>query len=79
MIEKVFVGKIIATKMQETATVLVQRSKIHPKYKKRYTVGKKYLVHNPKDAFKEGQTVEFISTKKISKRKSFIIKREVKN
>ena len=76
---KTISGKIIATKMQQTATVLVERKKKHPKYLKQYKVSKKYLVHNPKDAFKVGDNVIITETKPISKRKSFIITSKVKD
>ncbi len=77
--QKTLVGKIVATKMQQTATVLVTRTKKHPKYLKQYTVSKKYLVHNPADKYTVGQTVEITPTKPISKRKSFVITKEVKD
>lgn len=76
--QKTLAGKIVSTKMNQTATVLIVRTKRHPKYLKQYTVSKKYLVHNPADKYTVGQTVEISSTKPISKRKSFIIIKEVK-
>ena len=77
--KNILTGKIIAAKMQETATVLVERTKKHSKYKKQFKISKKYLAHNPKNIYKEGDKVIMEQTKPISKRKTFIITEKVKD
>lgn len=73
MSKKILSGKIVSTKMQETASVLVERIKVHSKYKKQFKISKKYLAHNKNNKFKIGQNVDIVETKPISKNKHFII------
>ncbi|MBU1160570.1 30S ribosomal protein S17 [Patescibacteria group bacterium] len=68
-IKKKFDGIVISDKMDKTIVVRVDRVKIHPKYKKRYTVSKKYKVHDEKNQFKEGDKVVFIECRPLSKDK----------
>ncbi|MFH1864013.1 MAG: 30S ribosomal protein S17 [bacterium] len=69
---KVFSGKVIAKKMQNTATVEVVRTVVHPMYKKRYRKAKKYHVHDETDV-KVGQKVKFVACKPYSKIKKWKI------
>ena len=63
------VGKVISTKMKDTASVLVTRVISHPVYKKRMKKYKKYLTHISAVTPKEGDIVKIVSTKPISKNK----------
>ena len=74
---KEFIGKIISTKMDKTAVVLVERYKFHPKYKKRYKVSKKFKVHNPSNKYKEGDEVLIKEVRPISKDKKFLIVKKI--
>jgi len=65
-------GIVKSDKMTKSATVVVTRFKVHPKYLKRVKVTKSYLVHNEVGA-KAGQTVIMEETKPISKKKSWKI------
>ena len=69
---KVFKGKIISTKMEKTATVVVERTIVHPLYKKRYRRTKKYHVHNELGA-KIGDEVKFVASRPYSKLKKWKI------
>ncbi|PJE67366.1 30S ribosomal protein S17 [Candidatus Shapirobacteria bacterium CG10_big_fil_rev_8_21_14_0_10_40_9] len=69
---KEFKGKVVSAKMAKTATVLVVRQKIHPLYKKRIRVGKKYHVHDDLGV-KKGDQVKFVETRPISKTKRWKI------
>lgn len=69
---KVFSGKVTAKKMQNTATVEVIRTVVHPMYKKRYRKVKKYHVHDETDV-KVGQKVKFVACKPYSKIKKWKI------
>lgn len=73
---KVFTGKVVATKMSKTATVVVEEMLVHPLYKKRLTRKKKYHVHDEVGA-EIGDTVRFVETKPYSKTKRWEIKEVV--
>jgi len=68
-IQRSFKGLVISDKADKTIVVVVTRTKVHPKYLKRYTVSKKYKVHDEKNQYKAGETVEFIQCRPISKDK----------
>jgi small subunit ribosomal protein S17 len=57
--------------MDKTVVVKVDKVKIHPKYKKRYTTSKKYKVHDEKEFYKEGDKVVFVGCRPMSKDKKW--------
>ena len=61
-------GTVISTKLKKTATVLVENLWQHPLYKKTIKRTKKYLVHD-EIGVKEGQVVEIIPSRPMSKKK----------
>ncbi len=69
---KIFTGTVISKKMQNTATVVVERFITHPIYKKRLKRAKKYHVHDDFNV-KVGDRVQFVATKPISKLKKWKI------
>jgi len=64
-------GTVVSTKMRDTITVAVERYVKHPKYKKFMRRTKKYLVHDAGNTANEGQVVDIIETRPLSKRKHF--------
>lgn len=62
------IGRVVSTKMNKTVAVLVERTAKHPLYKKTYVQSKKYLVDVSVD-IKEGDMVEIVKIKPISKNK----------
>lgn len=72
------VGEVVSDKMQKTIVVKVDRTKIHPKYNKRYAVGKKYKVHDEKNEAKIGNVVEFAECRPFSKDKRWRLVKIVK-
>ena len=70
---KELVGKVVSSKMQNTIVVAVERVKMHPLYKKRYTVTKKYYVHDAKQTAQEGDLVKIRETKPMSKLKRWLL------
>lgn len=64
-----FTGVVVSTRMNKTLLVRVDRVKQHPKYKKRYTVSKKFPVHDEKQQFRRGDEVQFVECRPLSKRK----------
>ena len=68
---RVLRGTVVATKMQDTITVAVERYVMHPKYKKFMHRTKKFLVDDKGNTAKEGDKVEIRETRPLSKRKHF--------
>ncbi len=62
-------GKVVSAKAMKTVTVRVDRTVVHPKYGKRYTVSKKYLAHCEMPEIKEGAVVTIEETRPMSSRK----------
>jgi len=71
MPRKRLIGKVVSDKMKKTITVLVERWKEHPKYKKRFKVRKKYHAHDEKEEAKVGDIVMIEESRPYSKTKRF--------
>ena len=69
MPKKKLKGKVVSDSMDKTVVVEVERSKQHPKYKKRYQVHRKYKAHDEKNEIEEGDEVVIEETRPISKDK----------
>ncbi|MDF1497807.1 MAG: 30S ribosomal protein S17 [Patescibacteria group bacterium] len=72
------VGIVVSDKMDKTVIVRIDRLKMHSKYRKKYTVSKRYKAHDQENKFKEGDKVAIVQTKPISKEKNWIAK-EIKS
>ncbi|MBI2459309.1 MAG: 30S ribosomal protein S17 [Parcubacteria group bacterium] len=68
-IKRKFSGIVASDKMNKTRVVSVESVKVHPRYKKRYTVSKKYKVHDEKNLYKTGDKVRFVECRPLSKDK----------
>ncbi len=66
---RTFEGTVVSTKMAKTAVVVVKSVRVHPKYHKRYTVARRYKVHDEKGVARVGQKVTFVECRPISKEK----------
>lgn len=64
-----FIGQVVAANTLKTISVLVERKKMHPKYKKAYVVSRKYPVHDEAGLAKVGDKVVFVECRPISKTK----------
>lgn len=62
------IGRVVSTKMKNTAVVTVERRVTHPLYKKSYRRSKKYFLEDTLGV-KPGDLVEFIKIRPISKLK----------
>jgi len=71
MAKKRFQGVVTGDKMDKTIVVKVNRIKVHPIYKKRYRVTKKYKVHDQKNEAKIGDQVIFGECRPLSKDKKW--------
>ena len=69
IIRKKFSGVVVSDKNDKTIVVKVETVKLHPKYKKRYTVSRKYKVHDEKNEFKAGDKVTFVECRPLSRDK----------
>jgi small subunit ribosomal protein S17 len=70
-IKRKFNGMVVSDKMDKTIVVRVDSSIIHPKYKKRIKVSKKFKVHDEKNQYKEDDKVSFVECRPISKDKKW--------
>lgn len=70
------IGRIVATKLNKTVTVLEESEKLHPLYKKGFMRSKKYLADDPLGV-KMGDLVEIVKVAPISKRKHFRVTKVV--
>ena len=73
MARKKLSGKVLALNTPQTAVVDVETVKIHPRYKKRYKMNKKYLTHYENIELKIGDAVQIEEISPISKKKTWII------
>ncbi|HLC90099.1 MAG TPA: 30S ribosomal protein S17 [Patescibacteria group bacterium] len=71
VIKRKFSGIVVSDKNDKTIVVEIEKTRMHPKYLKRYVLSKKYKVHDPQNKFKTGDKVEFIECRPISKDKKW--------
>ncbi|MDR3324015.1 MAG: 30S ribosomal protein S17 [Zoogloeaceae bacterium] len=64
-------GRVVSDKMDKTVTVLVERRVKHPVYGKIITRSKKYHAHDENNEIGEGDLVEIVETRPISRTKSW--------
>jgi small subunit ribosomal protein S17 len=69
---KELIGEVISDKTDKTCVVLVKSVKVHPLYRKRFIVRKKYYVHDEQNVSKIWDMVKFREIKPISKLKKWI-------
>jgi len=64
-------GVVVQKTGEKTATVLVERRVMHPRYRKIVKRFKKFLVHDERNEAKTGDIVKAVECRPLSKRKSF--------
>ena len=64
-----FSGVVVSDKNDKTIVVEVKTVKVHPKYRKRFTVSTRYKVHDEKNEHQEGDKVSFVECRPLSKDK----------
>jgi small subunit ribosomal protein S17 len=67
-------GVVVKISGDKTASVLVTRSVMHPKYHKTVKRFKKYLVHDERNELNVGDSVIAVECRPLSKTKSFRLK-----
>jgi len=70
---KRLVGVVTSDKMDKTVIVEVTTTKRHPVYGKVMRVRKKYKAHDENNEANEGDRVEMIESKPISRHKRFMV------
>jgi len=71
MPRRIMEGRVVSDKMDKTVTVLVERRKMHPIYKKYVKQSAKYAAHDEANVFRVGDMVSIEECPPISKRKTF--------
>jgi len=64
-------GTVIKIAGEKTATIVVERKVIHPRYHKTVKRFKKYLIHDEQATAKVGDTISAVECRPMSKRKTF--------
>ena len=70
---KTITGVVSSDKVDKTIVVTVHTRKTHPIYKKQYTVTRKFMAHDEKNAAKLGDKVVISETRPLSARKRYIL------
>jgi len=73
-LKRVIQGKVVKKAGDKTATVLVERKVVHPRYHKIVKRFKKYLVHDERNETNVGDVISAVECRPLSKRKSFRLK-----
>jgi small subunit ribosomal protein S17 len=64
-------GRVVSDKMDKSITVLIERRVKHPLYGKFIRRSTKFHVHDEENACREGDTVQIVECRPISKTKSW--------
>jgi small subunit ribosomal protein S17 len=70
---KVLKGVVTSTKMKDTVVISMDSFKKHPKYGKFIKKQNKIMAHDEGNTCKEGEIIEIIETRPISKNKRFTV------
>lgn len=72
---RTMVGEVVSDKMDKTIVVKVERTFIHPTYKKVVSRFKKYKAHDEEQTSAIGDVVEIIECRPFSKTKHMMLNR----
>jgi small subunit ribosomal protein S17 len=72
-VKRTLTGRVVSDKMDKTVTVLVERLVKHPLYGKMVRQSKKYHAHDENNQYAEGDLVEIIETRPLSKTKTWAV------
>ncbi len=68
---KILKGVVTSTKMKDTVVISIDSFKKHPKYGKYIKKQNKIMAHDEGNTCKEGEIIEIIETRPVSKSKRF--------
>lgn len=77
--ERTLHGTVVSDAGDKTVVVKVTRLVWHPKYHRQYHVSKRYAVHDEDNTAHVGDTVAFVASRPISKRKRWRLVKKVEN
>jgi len=72
--KRILKGEVISDKMDKTIVVKISRLKVHPKYKRRYKIIKRFKVHDEKNECHIGDQVIIEEARPLSKEKRWKVK-----
>jgi len=75
--QRTVIGRVLSNKMEQSATVLVERKVKHPVYGKYVRKSKKYHVHDDKNELEIGDVVQIKECRPMSKTKAWTLDRVV--
>jgi small subunit ribosomal protein S17 len=78
-LKRTLVGRVISNKMDKTVTVLIERRVRHPMYGKYLLRSTKVHAHDASDSVGEGDLVEIVETRPLSKTKTWTVTRVVES
>lgn len=76
MPRRILEGNVVSNKTNKTITVLVERRFMHPVYKKYIKSTSKFTAHDEQNISKEGDRVQIIECRPISKTKRWAVLRD---
>ncbi len=74
---KTIIGTVSSDKTDKTIVVTVRSRKMHPLYRKQYTVSRKYMAHDEQNEAQVGDKVSIVETRPLSARKRYTLDRIV--
>lgn len=77
--KRTLVGRVISNKMNKTVIVLIERRVRHPVYGKYLLRSTKLHAHDASDSVGEGDLVEIVETRPLSKTKNWTVTRVVES
>lgn len=72
---KTIIGIVSSNKTDKTIVVTVQTKKMHPLYRKQYSVSSKFMAHDEKNEAEVGDKVSIVETRPLSARKRHTLER----
>ncbi len=75
---KVRTGLVVSDKMDKTVVVRIERVKMHTRYKKYIRVWKKVKAHDEQNDCRQGDQVQIIESKPLSKDKRWRVNKVLK-
>ena len=76
-LKRTLVGRVVSNKMDKTVTVLVERKVKHPVYGKYVVRSTRFHAHDESNALHEGDVVEIVETRPLSKTKAWAVARRI--
>lgn len=73
MPRRILKGVVVSDKADKTVTVRVERSVLHPVYKKRIRRHERYQAHDEGNTHVVGDVVEILESRPISKNKRWVV------